>query len=408
MYFIAYKSLFRRKFRTFLASLGVGIGVLLLVVILSTMLGMSTMMEDMESAIVGDVEVLEEESFDMLSILDKDLEHTIERVPGVLTVYPRIVTFVKIEDVDLKPMGGLINEDMLEQMPEEVRDQMSGVRLVGIDPSKEASIGTYCTKLEKGSTFSEGDSGLCVIGPALEEDYGLLVGDRITVTFDQDEDGKIDEKDKHRLKIVGVYEDSGSDMKNDNVITSIENAREIKGMKSSEVSMFLFIADPEIEEEVIRRVKVLVPGVDVGASRQMMEMMTEMTGTMNLMTTIMIVFSGAIAFVFILIVMITSVMERTKEIGVLRATGWYKFDVLKLILVESLMLSIMGTIMGTILGVFGLIGMHELFPAVEVVITLPLLMAVIIFGLAVGSLAGIYPAWRAASLSPLEAFRGAE
>ena len=345
MYFIAYKSLFRRKFRTVLAALGVGIGVLLLVVILSTMLGMSTMMDDLTSAMVGDIEVLESGQPDIFSILEEDLENTIERVPGVLSTYPRVIGFVKIEGVELKAFGGMVNEDMLEQVPDEVRDQMSGVRLVGIDPSKEVPLGTYTTKLEKGSLFGKDDTGLCLIGTVLSEDYDLEAGDRITVIFDSDDDG-VDEKDKHRFKIVGVYEDTGSDMRNDNIVVNLEDARAINDMRSSEISTILFRTDPESEEEVIRKVKALVPDVDVGGSREMLKMMTRMTSNMTL-TTIMIVFSGAIAFVFILIVMITSVMERTKEIGVLRATGWYKFDVLKLILVESLLLSVMGTIMGT-------------------------------------------------------------
>ena len=408
MYFIAYKSLFRRKLRTALASVGVGIGVLLLVVILSTMLGMATMVDDITATMVGDIEVLEKGQFDLISEIDKDNEDAIEGVQGVFATYPRVIGFVKIEGVeDLPIFGGMINDEMLAQMPEEFADQMSGVRVVGIDPVKEADLGTYPTKLLKGSMLSKGDTGICLIGPILESEAGLAVGDRITLIFDKDDDG-IGEKDKHRFKIVGVYDETGSELKNDNVIVNMEDAREIKGMSSQDVSVIYFRADPHSEDEVIRRVRALVPNVDVGGSREALKMMTRMTDNISLMTMLLIVFCGAIAFVFILIVMITSVMERTKEIGVLRATGWYKFDVLKLILVESMLLAIMGTVVGTILGILALVGMSQIFPGVEVIITPLLVMAVTIFGLTVGSVAGLYPAWRAASLSPLEAFRGAE
>ncbi|MDY6865359.1 MAG: FtsX-like permease family protein [Halobacteriota archaeon] len=406
MYFIAYKSLFRRKLRTFLAAIGVSIGVLLLVVILSVMLGMSSMMDELTLAMVGDIGVLQEGEMDLMSELDKDIEDTINRVPGVIGTAPKVFVFVKAEGLDLVPLGGLIDEDMLENLPEEFTEEMGGVRLVGINPEKELFFDSYPTKIIKGTLFSAGDSDVCVIGSMIVDQSDLDVGDRISVTYDIDGDG-IEPSEKHSFKIVGIYE-SGSEMKDDNIVVNIEDAQNVKGLRSSVVSKIDVRAEPQVEEDVIRKLKVMIPEVDVGNERTMLSMMTRITSNITLMTVLMIGFSGLISLFFILIIMITSVMERTKEIGVLRATGWYKSDVLKLILVESLLLAIFGTIIGTALGISSLLAIHQIFPGIQVIITPPLVGAVIIFGLVVGSVAGVYPAYRAASLSPLEAFRGAE
>ncbi|MDY6931461.1 MAG: FtsX-like permease family protein [Halobacteriota archaeon] len=406
MYFIAYKSLFRRKLRTFLASIGVSIGVLLLVVILSVMLGMSSMMDELTLVMVGDIGVIEKGEMDLVSELDKDVEDTINRVPGVIATAPKVYVFAKSDDLDLVPLGGFLDEDALENMPEEFAEEMGGVRLVGIEPEKELILESYPTKITRGTLFSKGDSGVCVIGQMIADRSDIGIGDRVTVSYDIDGDG-VEPSEKHAFKIVGIYE-SGSEMIDDNIVVSLEDAQKVKGVRSSIISKVDVRAESQVEDDVIRKIKVMIPDVDVGNERDMLSMLTRFTSNITLMTVLMIAFSAIISLFFILIIMITSVMERTKEIGVLRATGWYKSDVLKLILVESLMLAIIGTILGAGLGIGALLAMNEIFPGIQVIITPTLVMSVVIFGLVVGSVAGIYPAYRAASLSPLEAFRGAE
>ncbi|MDY6959971.1 MAG: FtsX-like permease family protein, partial [Halobacteriota archaeon] len=98
-------------------------------------------------------------------------------------------------------------------------------------------------------------------------------------------------------------------------------------------------------------------------------------------------------------------VERTKEIGVLMATGWKKFDVIKLIMIESVVISILGTAGGIGLGVLGLSGMTVLFPGTTIILNAQLFISAATFGITVGVGGGLYPAWRAASMNPLEAFR---
>lgn len=104
-----------------------------------------------------------------------------------------------------------------------------------------------------------------------------------------------------------------------------------------------------------------------------------------------------------------SVVERTKEIGVLKAIGWTDFDVTKQVFLESLLQCLIGGIVGVGLGylVTFLIPLLGLVPTENIVLTVPPFLAMLglIFAVIGGTLAGIIPAWRAAKLQPAEALR---
>jgi len=103
-------------------------------------------------------------------------------------------------------------------------------------------------------------------------------------------------------------------------------------------------------------------------------------------------------------IMLVSVTERTREIGIMKAIGATKRDVLQLFLTEAIMLGLLGSILGALLGIVG--GYLATF-----VLDLPLRMRVLWFGVAVfaglfvGVLSGLYPAWSAARTDPIEALR---
>ncbi|MCK4471092.1 MAG: ABC transporter permease, partial [Anaerolineae bacterium] len=103
-----------------------------------------------------------------------------------------------------------------------------------------------------------------------------------------------------------------------------------------------------------------------------------------------------------------SVLERTREIGVLRALGWRRRHVLGMILQESLVLGAVGGVCGILLGL-GLTGLLLLAPgtfgAIEPVYTPQLFVQAMVIALIAGALGGLYPAWRATRMRPVEALR---
>ena len=122
-------------------------------------------------------------------------------------------------------------------------------------------------------------------------------------------------------------------------------------------------------------------------------------------TTVLALLLGSIGM---LNTMIMTVFERTQEIGVLRALGWRRSRVLRLILGESVCLGLLGGALGMVLAVIGLRALL-LTPTARGFIDPNLPPAVLLFGLILGLvlsiLGGVYPAVRAASLDPSEALR---
>ena len=131
----------------------------------------------------------------------------------------------------------------------------------------------------------------------------------------------------------------------------------------------------------------------------------QVSRAMAWMTSIVAVLIGGIGM---LNTMLMSVMERVREIGILRAVGWRKSRVVGMVLGEALVLSLIGAFFG-ILGAVLLTRFLATLPRVNGFLTGEIAPSVMLQGLGiaiiVGLLGGLYPAWRAARLLPTEAVR---
>jgi putative ABC transport system permease protein len=103
-------------------------------------------------------------------------------------------------------------------------------------------------------------------------------------------------------------------------------------------------------------------------------------------------------------IMLVSVTERTREIGLRKALGARQSDILHQFALEAVTLSVAGGIVGLVIGVAGAWAMTSLFNLPLVVSPLNAGLAIAFSGL-VGVVFGAYPAWRAAKLDPIEALR---
>jgi len=137
----------------------------------------------------------------------------------------------------------------------------------------------------------------------------------------------------------------------------------------------------------------------------------DLLSTLNSVTQTLTIFLGAIAGISLLVggigimnIMLVSVTERTKEIGLRKAVGATRNQILTQFLIETMTLSLLGGIIGILLGV----GIASIFSAtglIASVITADSIFLAFFFALLIGVFFGIYPAFRAANLHPMVALR---
>jgi putative ABC transport system permease protein len=123
-------------------------------------------------------------------------------------------------------------------------------------------------------------------------------------------------------------------------------------------------------------------------------------------------FLGAIAGISLLVggigimnIMLVSVTERTREIGLRKAVGAKRQDILGQFLIEAVTLAVLGGILGIILGTTGAQAISSLLDSFSAVVGMDAIVISILFSMAVGLFFGIYPAYRASRLNPIDALR---
>ena len=126
----------------------------------------------------------------------------------------------------------------------------------------------------------------------------------------------------------------------------------------------------------------------------------------------MTVFLSAIAFISLVVggigimnIMLVSVTERTREIGLRKAVGAKRRNVLSQFLIEAVTLSLIGGLFGIALGAGGAVAATSFIPDFSAVVGIDAIAIAILFSMAVGLFFGIYPAYRASRLNPIDALR---
>jgi putative ABC transport system permease protein len=137
----------------------------------------------------------------------------------------------------------------------------------------------------------------------------------------------------------------------------------------------------------------------------------DLLNSISVITSTFTIFLGVIAGISLLVggigimnIMLVSVTERTREIGLRKAIGAGKNDILLQFIIEAVSISAIGGLIGIILGFIGSLVLAPVL-GLTVVITPDTLLLAAGFSIAVGLFFGIYPALRAANLNPIDALR---
>ncbi len=216
-----------------------------------------------------------------------------------------------------------------------------------------------------------------------------------------------------KFKVVGILEESGSTMggSNDDIIMiPIKTAQRF--LQQSNIATVYIqaaansveIAEYQLEQYFLKIFKNEEDAFMIFNQSSLLETINEVTGTMAMMLGGIAAISLIVGGIGIMNIMLVSVTERTREIGIRKAIGAKRSSILKQFLIESAVVSGSGGIIGVIAG----IGCSYIFGILmNIPSTTPLYIIIIAFGfsLLVGIFFGIYPANQAAKLKPVDALR---
>jgi len=258
-------------------------------------------------------------------------------------------------------------------------------------------------EIDEGQYFKSGSTD-CVVGVSIANTLELKLG------------GKIEIGDS-RLRVVGILKERGIgfDIDTDTgIFTSEQMYRKLYPNEEEEYDFVIIKAEEldqvnDIKNDIEKLLNKKEEVITVFATNIILESINEAFKSISLFLMGIGSISLLVAGVSILNVMLMSTMERTKEIGVMKAVGASRRDILTMFLLEALLLGIIASLIG---GLFT-IGAGYLILSLIVdntsyllsFATLLYILEGIIFGIATSLIGGMYPAWKASNMRPLDALR---
>ena len=397
-FLLAFTNLRRRKLRSWLTMIGIFIGISAVVALISLGQGLEDAINEQFESLGSDVIFVEERGlqgppgsgtsqFTKLTINDID---AINKVNGVKTSAGILVKTGKIES----------------------KDETQFTFVWGIPLEKEEKEIVNFFDIEEGRDLKEGDRRKAIVGVRFPEakvfSKSVNVGDRINIegiSFD----------------IVGRFEQVGNPFDDSAVMIPQEQMREIYNLVDEVSMIHIKVEDKEqielIKERVekdLRRFRREKEGKETFQIRTSEQYLQSFSNVLDIVQAVLVgiaAISLLVGGIGIMNTMYTSVVERTKEIGIMKAIGARNEDILYIFLFEAGLLGLVGGLIGVIIG-FGLSKGAEYIATIslgtnllQASVDIWLVLGALLFSFVVGIASGVLPAYQASKLKPVDALR---
>ena len=366
-----------RRLRSFLTTLGIAIGVALVVSLVSINQGMLSYVEESFEGIGSDlVTIMPDLGPGMASTsFSEEEKKAIDRL-----------YFVK----EIQGMDGA----MLEV---QIRGEEFTTFIIGIEEDFMKLFGGMENfEVERGRGFVSGDTRKVVIGYLIAEDYNIGSGSQITI-------------EGETYRVIGVMSQVGNSGDDSQIYMLLDDFWDLTGRDSTYMMFYAKVIEPKVEEieETLERLR----GREDFTVTTMENLLETVNSVLGVLTAVFI----AVASISILVgavgvanTMYMAVIERTREIGVMKAVGASERDILIIFLLESGFLSLIGGFAGMLLG-FALSSLLSVgaaqagFTGLKPVVGTDLIVSTALVSFLVGVVSGVFPARQASRLQPVDA-----
>ncbi|MCT4613207.1 MAG: ABC transporter permease [Clostridia bacterium] len=380
---VVFTNVLSNKFRVFLTMLGIIVGSATLVVVLGIGNGSTKSVEEQFSNLnVNMITIMQGRGRGSAKIDEEDIEYIKDKTEYLNAITSLTMTNVTSVYNDLEFSGSAF----------------------GI---KEDFFGINNLEIKYGKEFEEDDND--------KRRKKVIIGSEVAKELFEDEYaiGEYIKINSKRYEVIGVLEESGMMLVKGSADESIfvpeQTLKSYVGGKFNSSSIMAFANNlDEVEDLKLELTDILDVRLgegkymmfDVGSSLTTAKESVTMVSMMLASVAVIVLMVGGIGIMNVLFV---SVKERTKEIGIFKALGTKKKEILLIFLIESLIISVLGAFVGILITIL-LLPIITSF-GVLVIPTSSTYILAIMFSLVTGAVFGLYPAYQASNLKPIDALR---
>ena len=408
MWSFAWQNLISRPTRTALAVLGLTIPLLAFLGLFSLSGGIRHLMGDTLASMQNVIVLRENAPAPVLSDLPPGVGEVLKKMPGVRVAAAEV--WKVAPSIDSRGGGGLGTAALGVLAGSKERGIKSFLNMIAIEGQeireharlKSATIARSILPASRGGgrMLDESDVGKphVVISTKIARDFPNEDGT-------PKEAGQVIRIGNKDFRIVGEY-NTGSLIIDATIAMDIDTARGLLGLAPDAVSAYNVEPEDFAEAEVLMaRIEKALPGVRAQRISEFNLTVGSVMERLDLFLLLAIALSVLVGGVGIANTMLMSTSERYVEFGVMRTNGWSRRNVLILVTTESALLGLLSGLIGAGLATAGVLTINRFLEGFALDLSPSLVAASFAASLGIALLSGLYPAWKASRMTPMDAIR---